>query len=210
MKQRGSNMSLLEKAKEYASAKHEGQKYGDQPYLFHLAQVVQTLIEHGVQDENTLVSAWLHDVLEDTSTTVEELTNEFGADTAVIVFAVTDEPGKSRKERHERTYPKTAATPKAGILKLGDRVANVKHALSVVYQVNDMIDSGLVGGKRDGNIGYAEAMCTVAQQYSLFKMYRKENDEFLKEMVEKSVDKDDPSFISLVKKLKEMMETEKP
>jgi hypothetical protein len=202
-------MSIIGKAKEYASIKHARQKYGNQPYLLHLMSVVEMLVEHGVSDEKILASAWLHDVLEDTETTKEELVDEFGADIATIVFAVTDEPGKNRKERHEKTYPKTASTPKAGILKLGDRVSNVKHALTVVYYIDDLIDSGRVGGKRGGNMEYAEAMLTVAKQYSLFKMYKKENDEFVKEVVEKSVDKDDPSFISLVKKLTEMMETEK-
>jgi (p)ppGpp synthase/HD superfamily hydrolase len=131
-------MWATEKAKLFALKAHGDQKYGELPYEKHLQDVVDALKEHiplgdyYPDSEEYLVSAaWLHDVIEDTDTTFRQVFEEFGRYVARLVFACTDEPGKNRRERHERTYPKLIAAGREAIaIKLADRIANVRHAVA--------------------------------------------------------------------------------
>ncbi len=114
-----------------AKQAHQEQQYGNFPYHHHLQEVINVLIEFGVTLNNPetapiLVAAWLHDSLEDTSLTYNLIGYQFGQEVADIVEAVTDEPGKNRKERKALTYAKTRQNEKAIILKLADRIANVR------------------------------------------------------------------------------------
>lgn len=123
-------MSTIDKAKLFAVQAHKGQKYGEFPYMHHLAEVFNVLRDHSIEDEAVLTAAWLHDTIEDTDTTFKKVFEEFGRVVARIVFACTDEPGANRKERHERTYPKLMAAGRDAIaVKLADRIANVQHSL---------------------------------------------------------------------------------
>ena len=72
----------------------------------------------------------MHDVLEDTHLSYNDIKKEFGEDIAELVYAVTDELGRNRKERKEKTYPKIKGNPKAIAVKLCDRIANVREAKS--------------------------------------------------------------------------------
>jgi (p)ppGpp synthase/HD superfamily hydrolase len=126
-------MSVIEKARLFALKAHGDQKYGEHPYIYHLESVAAVLIEHemgvGGDHEAVYVASWLHDVIEDTDTTFEQVFEEFGRVVARIVFACSDEPGKNRRERHERTYPKLKAAGREAIaVKLADRIANVRHS----------------------------------------------------------------------------------
>ena len=97
-------------------------------YSVHLMNVVRNLIKFGYgKDENLLLGGFLHDTVEDTSVTIEEIKSLFGDEVADMVFRVTDEPGKNRKERKAKTYIKIRGHEKATILKLCDRIANVEY-----------------------------------------------------------------------------------
>lgn len=121
---------MLLKAKEFAAKKHSQQKYGEHPYTYHLSQVVMTLEKYVKDASDTLLaSGWLHDVLEDTDATHYELGINFNEEVASIVHAVTDAPGKNRRERHLNTFPKIQKNNLALLVKLADRVANVNNCL---------------------------------------------------------------------------------
>ena len=105
---------------------HGSQKYGNRPYVSHLVRVVETLHQFGVVTEELETAGWLHDVVEDTATTLDTLRLEFGDRVADLVHAVTTEPGPTREDRNLLTYPKIRATPGATVLKLCDRIANVE------------------------------------------------------------------------------------
>ncbi|MEG4286349.1 HD domain-containing protein [Microcoleus sp. A006_D1] len=123
-------MNIVEKAKDFAIAKHANQKYGDRPYSYHLAQVSQVLSEFGyLSDEAIAAAAWLHDTLEDTETTYTELVSEFGHEISDIVFAVTNEPGENRAAKFRKTALKIQSHKKALIVKLADRIANTEASL---------------------------------------------------------------------------------
>lgn len=115
-------------AKFFASVKHAGQSYSfGLPYTHHLAAVETVLVRFGRTDDLLRVSAWLHDVVEDTGTKLKEVAEMFGQDVADLVGAVTNEPGENRKVRHALTYPKIRAGGLHAVeLKLADRIANVE------------------------------------------------------------------------------------
>lgn len=118
------------KAKRFAEIAHAGKTYGsDLPYTVHLENVVNVLIRFGYTDPILLSAAWLHDTMEDTGKSYNDIKNSFGVDVAEIVYYVTDEKGRSRKERAERTYTELAKSKNinAKIIKLADRIANVEH-----------------------------------------------------------------------------------
>lgn len=133
--------SLVEKAKCFAHAAHSNQMYGPYSYTKHLFDVVRVLDNHDMKNDYIIAAAWLHDVLEDTNTTFEELMIDYGRNIARLVYAVTDEPGENRAERHARTHPKIlAAGREATAIKLADRIANAtfskehNHSMLAMYQ----------------------------------------------------------------------------
>lgn len=116
-------------ARAFAIKAHGDQKYSDEPYIGHLDHVVSILREYGFQSADLIDAAYLHDVLEDTEITYDNLLESgFSALTCQLVQAVTDEPGKNRRERKAATYPKIAGWTDATILKLADRIANSRRA----------------------------------------------------------------------------------
>ena len=120
--------STIAEAIEFAERAHGLQKYGDLPYTEHLHDVFSTLLEFGwYDDDDLLAAAYLHDVLEDTSTTVAELEAQFGMPVAALVEMVTNEPGRNRAERHAKTYPKIRGAETIA-LKLADRISNARCA----------------------------------------------------------------------------------
>lgn len=125
-----------------AHTAHAGQKYGGGPYVFHLYDAALALAEFGFSPHlaettvefdafsNLTVAAFLHDIIEDTDWTYRDVRKEFGDDIADIVWAVTDEPGRNRKEKHAKTYPKIRADWRAMALKIADRIANTRNCAS--------------------------------------------------------------------------------
>jgi (p)ppGpp synthase/HD superfamily hydrolase len=119
--------NLIKKARQYAIDRHGDQLYGDQPYYVHLDEVAKIASNYG--DDATVI-AYLHDVIEDTDTTVVEIDKKFGYFISQCVQIVTDEIGVNRKERKRKTYNKMALVSGdlelALIVKAADRLANLR------------------------------------------------------------------------------------
>src|ERR1700747_1944691 len=86
---------LVSEAAELAARRHKGQRRkgrGDEPYINHLAEVANMLsaVTNG-EDAELVAAGWLHDTIEDSETTREELADEFGTRVADIVAEVTDD-----------------------------------------------------------------------------------------------------------------------
>jgi GTP pyrophosphokinase len=112
---------LEDKALEFASIKHEGQ-LDDQgrPYFFaHIIQVY-SLLKDVTDDEQVLCAGILHDVIEDTDTTYEELVHEFNVEIADLVMELTHQGTK----KTGRYFP-SLHTRKAVIVKFADRLSNL-------------------------------------------------------------------------------------
>lgn len=107
---------------------HTGQRYGDFPYEKHLDDVATLALKFGLP-EDVVRAAYLHDAVEDTPVSTGEIYSKFGKEIALLVFSVTDEPGKNRKERHKKTYRKLIMMGADAVaLKLCDRIANMRHS----------------------------------------------------------------------------------
>ena len=115
---------------EFAEKHHKGQMYGSKPYKFHLKNVTDIALDCDYTDESILISCVLHDVIVDTDVTYEDVKNKFGEEVAEIVYCVTDELGRNRKERKSKTYKKIYDNPKAIVVKLCDRVSNIIQSMS--------------------------------------------------------------------------------
>lgn len=84
-------MNKLQKAVEFATSAHLGQTRSDgSEYIQHPIRVMNTLQELGINDENILCAAVLHDVLEDTNVTREMMEREFGKEITDIVVQLTN------------------------------------------------------------------------------------------------------------------------
>ena len=83
------DMALIDRAVEYARTKHEGQKRKDgSPYIIHPLAVAEIVAETGL-DTDAILGAILHDCIEDTDSTYDEIARQFGSTVAALVEGVT-------------------------------------------------------------------------------------------------------------------------
>lgn len=113
---------------------HANQTYDDSPFFDgHIVKVVNKLMEMTPEsysmNDDLVVATLLHDSIEDTQVTKEQIETMFGPVVADYVWRVTDEPGANRAEQKAKTYPKIAGHIEATLIKLADRCANVENAL---------------------------------------------------------------------------------
>jgi len=128
---RGDAVAPVLKALAFAAHKHRDQRRKDpqaSPYINHpiaLANVLRN--EGGVADAAVLCAALLHDTIEDTETTPEELEREFGKRIRDIVLEVTDDkrlPKKERKRLQIEHAPHLSRAAK--LVKLADKICNLR------------------------------------------------------------------------------------
>jgi hypothetical protein len=125
-RKREREQTLMNDAYIFAVERHGDQKYGDdKPYVYHLNAVQRVLIDACFDDAHLLQAALLHDVVEDTETTIDEVREIFGGEVASLVWAVTG-TGENRRVRNRVQYAKIAAFPRASFLKVADRIANLE------------------------------------------------------------------------------------
>jgi (p)ppGpp synthase/HD superfamily hydrolase len=126
-----SAVALVAKAADFAARRHSGQRRkgrAAEPYLNHLAEVALLLAEATEGSNAPLVAAgWLHDAVEDTPTSREEIAETFGGIVADLVAEVTDDkslPKAVRKQRQVDGAPHK--TPAAKALKVADKISNLR------------------------------------------------------------------------------------
>ena len=123
---------------QHKSTNHQFDTY--LPYEFHLrmaSNVAQEFIKF-IPDSNdgetsfresVLMATWGHDLIEDTRVSYSDVKNHLGQEVADIIYAVTNEKGKNRKERaNDKYYEGIRNTPGAVFVKLCDRIANVQYS----------------------------------------------------------------------------------
>ena len=121
---------LILRAGDFAARKHRDQRRKDQeasPYINHPISVSLLLAEiGGIADAEVLSAAILHDTLEDTDTTPEELEAAFGTRIRKLVEEVTDDKRLPRARRKELQIAHASRlSPDAVLIKLGDKISNV-------------------------------------------------------------------------------------
>jgi len=122
--------ALLLKALAFAAYKHKDQRRKGKeasPYINHPIEVAEILVNYGVTDTVTLLGAILHDTIEDTQTTLEELEMLFGREIRVLVFELTDD---KRLPKHDRKRLQIEHAPNlsqsAKLIKIADKISNVR------------------------------------------------------------------------------------
>ena len=124
-------MNHVIRAISFAADKHRNQRRKDieaSPYINHPIALANILAnEAGIEDEKVLVAAILHDTIEDTETTAQELADLFGDDVTAIVLEVTDDKSLPKVER-KRLQIEHAPTisRRAKLVKLADKIANLR------------------------------------------------------------------------------------
>jgi guanosine-3',5'-bis(diphosphate) 3'-pyrophosphohydrolase len=126
-----SSIEAVIRAADFAAFKHRSQRRKDadaSPYINHpiaLAAVLSS--EANIADPAVLCAALLHDTIEDTQTTVQELESVFGKVVASIVMEVTDDKSLSKAERKrlQIVHAKTASR-RARLVKMADKICNLR------------------------------------------------------------------------------------
>ncbi|HIV01142.1 MAG TPA: bifunctional (p)ppGpp synthetase/guanosine-3',5'-bis(diphosphate) 3'-pyrophosphohydrolase [Candidatus Caccopulliclostridium gallistercoris] len=120
--------NLLNSAKDFAIQKHKGQfrKGTKIPYIIHPYEVLKILQENGA-DIKTQIAGLLHDTLEDTNTTVEEIEANFGSEVAELVKYETEDKRKEYRERKAEHMAKLKTAPlEAKMVNCADKLANLR------------------------------------------------------------------------------------
>ncbi len=118
------------KAAHFAADKHRDQRRKGQeasPYINHPIAVAEILTGvGGITDLATIQAALLHDTVEDTNTTPEELAIQFGDEVMGLVMEVTDDKGlaKAERKRLQLEHAKQLSA-KAKMIKIADKISNV-------------------------------------------------------------------------------------
>ena len=126
---------LILRVASFAALKHRNQRRKDadaSPYINHPLGLACVLAdEAGVTDTATLCAALLHDTIEDTDTTGEELEREFGAEIRALVQEVTDDKSLPKGERKRAQVAHAAhISDKAKRVKLADKICNLRDVAS--------------------------------------------------------------------------------
>ena len=124
--------NLILQAAKFAHRVHQGQrrKYSDTPFIMHPIRVAGRVATLSTTTEEMVAAAFLHDVVEDTSTSLEEIADQFGSDVAMLVEHLT-EPSqgmnapRSERKAIDRNYMKSA-DPRAKVIRLVDRIDNLR------------------------------------------------------------------------------------
>ena len=148
-------MTLSQRAKEYATEKHAATNhtYDDYPYAFHLNMVAEAaqLFIGDLQKEKQeviLAACWCHDLIEDARETYNDVREVVGEEVAEIAYALTNEKGRTRKERaNKKYYQGIRNTPYADLVKICDRIANVQHSLNQNSRMLDVYRKEYYGFK---------------------------------------------------------------
>ena len=115
----------------FAARKHSTQRRKDveaSPYINHPLGVAELLTSiGGVEDTDVLCAALLHDTVEDTETTLEELEREFGPTISNIVSEVSDDKSLPKLERKRQQVEKASKiSHQAKLVKLADKICNLR------------------------------------------------------------------------------------
>jgi GTP diphosphokinase / guanosine-3',5'-bis(diphosphate) 3'-diphosphatase len=126
-----STLPLVLRALAFAAEKHRDQRRKNaeaSPYINHPIALANVLANEGhVQDDAVICAALLHDTIEDTETTPEELRAVFGDDITEIVLEVTDDKSLPKAERKRlQIQHASGLSNKAKLVKLADKICNLR------------------------------------------------------------------------------------
>ncbi|OKO92502.1 phosphohydrolase [Bradyrhizobium sp. NAS80.1] len=156
-----SAVRLISEAADLAARRHNGMARkgrGSEPYINHLAEVASLLATAtGGADAELVAAGWLHDTIEDTDTTHEELAQKFSQRVASLVVECTDDMSLPKAERRRRQVldaPRKSAAAK--LIKIADKISNISariHSDPTTEERDDLADY----------VGWAEQVVAVCR-----------------------------------------------
>ncbi len=156
--------SLIEKAIRMAASAHEGQMRKDgPPYIIHPFAVALMLARHGFKEE-VIAAALVHDVLEDTAVTAEQMGEELGAEVLELVQAVSYEKGLSWEDQRVKYIEAVRVAPEgAKAISIADKIHNAE-SLLMGYEKEGKAMWGRFNRPRDKKIWFEEEMLKMARE----------------------------------------------
>src|ERR1700749_3096481 len=158
-------LCLVSEAAELAARRHNGMARkgrGNEPYINHLAEVANLLSAATEGADAELVAAgWLHDSIEDTETTREELAQKFSERVASLVVECTDDMSLPKAERRRlQVVHGPHKSPSAKLIKIADKISNIGARILSdpnAEERDDLVDytnwaEEVVVGCRGGNV----------------------------------------------------------
>jgi guanosine-3',5'-bis(diphosphate) 3'-pyrophosphohydrolase len=164
-------------ALKFAADKHRRQRRKDSeatPYINHPIAVAEVLSRiGGITDLSTLQAAFLHDTIEDTETSPQELEEHFGQQVCLVVQELTDDkrlPKEERKRLQVEHAPKLSIP--ANLIKIGDKICNVNEITAIqpagwpLPRKLEYLDwaERVVSGCRDGSLELAQHFDAVLKK----------------------------------------------
>jgi len=125
------DISTLLKAVSWGFQRHcyQKRKISGAPYFTHPIGVASIALNAGVKNINVLIACLLHDVVEDTKTTIDDVKREFGKTISDIVAEVTDDKMLPREEQKKSQLIRAEKmSDEAKIVKLADKIHNLRDA----------------------------------------------------------------------------------
>lgn len=172
---------LIERARLFATAAHaainQRRKYTDDPYIVHPQRVAERVASVPHTPE-MIAAAWLHDVVEDTAITIEEIQYEFGTEVAMLVSGLTDisrpEDGNRKVRKAIDREHSMQQSPACKTVKLADLIDNSlsirRHGKGFARIFMAEMAEYLPGMKEGDATLYAEA-CAIVEHWQTRPRY---------------------------------------
>ncbi len=209
------NRQLLTKAYEYAKEAHGGQKRASgEPYFIHPCEVANILIDLGL-DAATIAAALLHDVIEDTPSTAEDIKEGFGEEVLALVSGVTKLEKivfKSKEDENAENFRKIfvamAKDVRVIIIKLADRLHNMRslNFLSAERQQRMASETLDIYAPLAGRLGISQIKCELEDL--CLKYLDPESYEYLVYNIREKLSERQEFVNGIVEEIKELMKND--
>ena len=212
----GEQRAVLLKAYEYAKQAHANQKRASgEPYFIHPCAVADILIDLGL-DAATIAAALLHDVIEDTDSTAEDIRAEFGEEILTLVGGVTKLEKivfKSKEDENAENFRKIfvamAKDVRVIIIKLADRLHNMRSLNFLSHErqqrmANETLD---IFAPLAGRLGISQIKCELEDL--CLRYLDPESYEYLVYNIREQLSERKEFVNSIVEELKELMQADK-
>ncbi len=211
--QQAEDKALLVKAYEYAKEAHANQKRASgEPYFIHPCEVAEILMDLGL-DAATIAAALLHDVIEDTASTEEDIRREFGEEVLALVSGVTKLEKivfKSKEDENAENFRKIfvamAKDVRVIIIKLADRLHNMRslNFLSQERQQRMASETLDIYSPLAGRLGISQIKCELEDL--CLKYLDPESYEYLVYNIREKLSERQEFVNNIVAEIKELMQ----